>query len=223
MTEKQNVSPVDQPKVGERVRIAILRNNTWVPICWLRIGYDGSIYFGLLFGKPTKGGMLKKKSKSKLVKIEYDQIQEFEQGKIPSSSRVSFKSSSGEIHLGDKVIQGQPLDTLTKRTQLLLFHQTHPDNISNPEKTNTNDYDIGIGGYTFEENKPLLGSVFVSPYNPNQEISPIKPLNLEDSISIPLIFRGFSQTPDLLIQIVLGHGPEGPWPDLAGILIITQQ
>jgi hypothetical protein len=210
------------PEIGDRVRIAIRRGDSWIPICWVGAGNDGSVYFGLLIGRPAVGGRLMKQENSKEVGISYDDLEMFERDDVPSSSRVSFKAS-GEIHIGDEIRKGTPIESLSKPVQLCLFHQTHPDNIPLPEKKNPNDYDIGIEGYQFQDDKPLYGSLFVSPWRDKKSASPIHLKNMNESMTVALGFQGFSRAPDLLIQVVLGHGPSGPWPKMPGVVVLGRE
>jgi hypothetical protein len=92
------------PEIGDRVRIAIRRGDSWIPICWVRTGYDGSIYFGLLFGRPSVGGRLMKQENSKEVRIEFDDLEMLERDDIPSSSSsLSERKFGFPLHWSDSV------------------------------------------------------------------------------------------------------------------------
>ena len=218
MTCQHGMLITKYPEIGQRVRIAIRRGNTWIPICWIRAGSDGSVYFGVLFGRPNAGGALQKQTTSNEARINYDEIEMYEADDIPSSSRVSFKAS-GEVHVGAKILQGWPLESLSQTIQLCLFHQAHPDNIPVSEKKNPTDYDIGIEGYEFQEDRPTYGSLFVLPWTDGRPVAPIRLKNMEESVTVGLGLRGFSRTPDLFLQVVIGHGPKGPWPKMPGVVV----
>jgi hypothetical protein len=38
-----------------------------------------------------------------------------------------------------------------------------------------------------------------------------------------LAFRGFRRTPDMALQVAIGHGIEGPWPSLPEIAVLAQK
>ena len=125
------------PNVGDRVRVAIQYNEVWRPLAWLRVGKDGSIYLGLLTGRPSVAHYVGKPG-SKTVHIKYEEARELPD--VPSSSRVSFKAS-GEIHLAEKVLRGTPLDSLQKPRQLCLMMFVHPSRYIEPSTKNPKDYE----------------------------------------------------------------------------------
>jgi len=206
------------PKIGDRVRFAIHYKGAWRPLGWVRVGKDGSIYLGLLTGNPSVVRSFEKPA-SRVTKIKYDGAQEL--SKVPKSSRISFKAS-GEIHLGERVARNEPLESMQKPRQLCLMLFVHPSRYLPPKSKNPNDYDMGILGYEVDNLHPMYGALIVSPLGHSSVVHQPKLPNMTTFSGIALGFRGLSRTPDLLVQIVIGHGPKGPWPELPGVLVVQK-
>ena len=73
---------------------------------WVRVGNDSSIYVGMDFEKPERVGVTTKKHGGQAVNFKYGEV-DFDS--TPKSSRVSFKSDSGEIHFGEGKMIGTPI------------------------------------------------------------------------------------------------------------------
>jgi hypothetical protein len=210
------------PAVGDRVRVALLHGGQWRPILWLRVGKDGSVYAGVLVGTPSTGLLISKSVDQGKATISYSAGVTLAEKTLPSSSRVSFKAS-GEIHLGNKVLPGRPLEGLLRPLQLCIVTFVHPSRYRLPTKKNDNDYDVGIVGYPLDEARPMYGAIFASPWPYDGTISRISVGNMKCQSDIFLAFRNLGRTPDLALQVAIGHGPEGSWPNLPGIAVLAQQ
>jgi hypothetical protein len=206
------------PAIGDRVRIALLHEGVWRPLIWFRVGNDGSIYIGLLTEQPFMAKVLSKEA-SRVVAIKYDETQDLKE--LPSSSRISFKAS-GEIHFGDQKLDGIPLAQLSRTRQLCLFHLAHPSTYTPPKKHLAHDYDVGIAEYPVDEKRPLYGGVIVAPSTAGQISLPSKLSSMIAAASVCASFSGLTRTPDLIVQVLIGHGVEGPWPELPGVVILSK-
>ena len=197
-------------------------NKVWRPLVWLRIGTDGSIYCGLLTNQPSYGKLITKDVTDTGTTIKYDEGQELQDSEELKSSRVSFKAS-GEIHIPGGILQGIPLETLTKPIQLCLLMFAHPERYQTPHKKLKNDYDIGIVGYPVDDSCPLHGSLFVQPWDP--KVPPVFRRNTSMQVyaNVVLAFRDLRRTPALALQLVIGHGLAGPWPELPGLVIVSRK
>jgi hypothetical protein len=141
---------------------------------------------------------------------------------LPPSSRVSFKAS-GEIHLGNKVLEGHRLEGLSSPLQLCVATFVHPSRYRPPAKKNQNDYDIGIAGYPLDVGRPMYGAIFVSPWPIDGALNRIRVRNMNFQCDMFLGFRNLGRTPDLAVQIAIGHGPGGQWPDLPAIAVLERK
>ena len=205
---------IQLPKIGDRVRFAIWHANAWRPLGWLRVGKDCSIYFGLLSGTPSVAKETVLPS-AKQVQFRY---QEFKEVPPPKSSRVSFKVS-GEIHLGDSVRHGAPFSDLNEGRQLCTMIFAHPSRYRPPKKTNRYDFDVNIVGYAPVDDRPMWGGLFVAPFTDSPRLGE-KPPSMETAVSFAVGYRGLTCAPDLVVQIVFGHGATGPWPALPCVVVL---
>jgi hypothetical protein len=204
------------PEIGQRTRFAIEYNGAWRPLGWVRAGKDGSIYVGSLTGKPTSAQELEKAAE-KLVKINYRELRDL--SKLPTSSRLSFHPS-GEVHIGDKIVRGLvPLEKLHKPLQLCIMTFSHPRTYQPLSGKKTNEFDLRIADYRVDEERPTYGAIIVAPWTPQVQL-PAKLPNMTTFVGAAIGLRGFTKTADLLIGIVLGHGPKGPWPTRPGVGVL---
>jgi hypothetical protein len=96
----------------------------------------------------------------------------------------------------------------------------HPSRYRAPEKKNPNDFDIGITGYAPVDNKPMYGTLFVAPLKNSLSLSAKLP-NMEAAVTIAIGYRHLTRAQDIVVQIILGHGPTGPWPELPGVVVFA--
>lgn len=86
----------------------------------------------------------------------------------------------------------------------------HP-HIYNPLTKKDADFDLRIAGYRVDDERPMHGAIIVAPWAAKVQL-PAKLSNMTKFVGSAIGLKGFTKTPDLLIAIVLGHGPKGPWP-----------
>jgi hypothetical protein len=210
-----DVTNASLPKVGDRIRVAMFHGGAWRPLVWLRVGADGSVYIGLLLGRPSYARSMSKPG-APTIEMKYaDAIQH----PAPSKgSRVSFKAVSGEIHLGDRVLQGRPLKGLDTRRQLCLLQFVHPGRYQPPAQKSSKEYDIGIADYPLDESRPMFGAVIVEPWTAAVP-APVSLPSMSKYCRVWVDFRGLKEAPDLRLHVLIGHGPQGPWPKLPAVLV----
>jgi hypothetical protein len=97
----------------------------------------------------------------------------------------------------------------------------HPSRYRVPAKRNPNDLDIEIAGYAPADDKPMYGALIVAPLNESLSL-PAKLPNMEAAATFANGFRGLTRAPDMGVQIILGHGPVGSWPDLPGVSVAAK-
>ncbi len=209
------------PAIGDRVRVAIRYADGWRPLVWLRAGADGSIYVGLLLNAPDTARRASVAPEGGKVTFRYEDAETIPESELPPSSRVSFKAS-GEIHLGNELLRGRPLERLSRPVQLCLIRFIHPSRYREPAKKNANDYDVAIVGYPVDVGRPMYGAIFASPWPVDGQIARNTVGSMRFQNDVFLAFRGFQRTPDLALQIAIGHGIEGPWPPLPEIAVLAE-
>lgn len=208
------------PEIGQRVRIGIRYNGSWRPLCWLRIGKDGSIYVGMLTNEPTIARRWSAPVSSREHTILYRDAQ-----KIPlprKGSRVSFKVD-GNIHLGDENLRGWPLNSLERARQLCMMLFVHPSRYRTPVKKSKNDFDIEIRDYSVSENQPLYGALIVAPATMNFEGLPRRLPSMKTGVRVAFKCDELRKCPDLWVIVLLGHGVTGEWPSLPHITCLSKK
>jgi hypothetical protein len=204
------------PAIGQRIRFAIHHADGWRPLGWVRTGKDGSVYVGALLGKPNVARAVDKPAE-KQTRVEYRELEQ--RAQVPKSSRLSFHPS-GEVHIGDKVVKGLvPLAKLERPLQLCTMMFAHPSRYLPPITGSDNDFDLGIVGYQVDDERPMYGAIVVTPWTATAQV-PTRLDNMTFYIGAAVGLRGFTETPDLLIAIIVDHGPKGPRPDLPGIVVL---
>ena len=198
------------PEIGQRVKLAIRYGGAWRPLIWVRAGKDGSVYVGLLTGKPTVAKAAEKAA-GKVTRIDYSDLKKLSE--VPKSSRLSFKAS-GELHIGNTVVTGLvPLKDLKRPLHLCNVFFAHPGRYKPLSRKHKDDYDIRIEEYKVDDERPTYATVFVAPLDTKTNLL-VRLSSMTHFVFRTIPFRGFTKTPDLLVGIVLGHGPKRAWPDL---------
>jgi hypothetical protein len=185
-------------------------------------GLNGSIYVGLLVGAPNTGRFGFKEVENREATVSFSKGEPLAGKSLLPSSRVSFKAS-GEIHLGNRVLRGRPLEGLSSPLQLCVVTFVHPSRYRLPPKKNQNDYDVGIAGFPIDVDRPTYGAIFVSPWPIDGALNRIRVKNMTFQCDILLGFRNLARTPDLALQIAIGHGPKGQWPNLPAIAVLERK
>jgi hypothetical protein len=203
------------PKLGQNYRILVSYQKLWHPIFWFKIGQDGSIYLGPRFKNVT---MLKKGAKlikGKQTKILYEEGQEINNPEIlKNANKISFHTS-GIVHAaGDKLLRGE-IRTIQDQQALCQMLFQHPSQYA-PVSTIRNT-DICLN-YAFNEDCPLQGLIFVAPAD---KCKVIQEKSFENQITLILQYSNLKGTPDLILQIVLGHGLVGKWPPQTYLFFIS--
>ena len=209
------------PKVGDRIRIAISHAGLWRPLAWLRVAKDGSIYFGVLLGRPLTARLVTKSPLGSEGQIKYNEGQLLERGRLPKGSRASFHPS-GEIHLRNEMMYGSPFRDLKRRRQLCLFHLTHPKHYRPAERRKANDYDLTILDYQVDDSRPMYGTLFVEPYMSGSAPQFARLSSMTYCKTVYISFTDLSGTMPLTVQVAIGHGIKGSWPPAPGVLVLTQ-
>lgn len=201
------------PSVGDRIRLSLSYDGAPRPLVWIRVGTDGSVYAGLLLGSPSTAISGSSDVVAGKARFDLKEGATLQEGQVPKSSRVSFKAS-GEIHMSNKIFRGAPLETLVRPRQLALMLFIHPARYRPPAKANANDYDVCAENYPFDQEHPVYGALFVAPWSKDLPISRVPVQSMRFQLDWFFGFSGLTRTPDLMIQVALGHGVRGSWPQL---------
>jgi hypothetical protein len=205
------------PSVGDRIRVALWHADAWRPLLWLRVGRDGSIYAGLLLGQPSYGKAGDKPA-GPSVTIKYSEGRLLGPEDFNKGSRVSFKAS-GEVHLGSKIVRGEPLVNLRRPLQLCTFAFVHPARYRPPSKRNSNDYDVAIQDFPVDDNRPLYGALFVRPWDGGAVAPPAPMRSMKRSVRFAFGFSDLQRASSYSLGLAIGDGVEGRWPPLPYVVV----
>jgi hypothetical protein len=211
------------PKVGERIRVAIMHGGQWRPLLWLRVGKDGSLYLGLLLNQPSYGTIGAKGGSGSQIRVNYGEGNPVTAEDLKKGSRVSFKVS-GEIHMGAAVHPGPSLQALAKPVQLCIVAFVHPLRYRPPpHKTAKRDYDIGIVDYPVDDSRPMYGSIWVGPWDGGQVEAHggLKSMDVWQSFAFG--FSGLRKAADYYVSATIGHGLVGTWPPLPYVVVVSER
>jgi hypothetical protein len=208
----------EMPKIGERVRFAISYRGDWRVLFWMRVSDGGDIYCGALDGKPGTARSLSRAISGPENRIEYADTIKLTGSDVPKSPRVSFHPD-GRINIGNDILYGRALSTLSKPRQLCLIQFAHPRAYLPPKRKSDNDYDVGLYDYPVDDERPMYGALFVEPWPQGGKAGIRKLASMTKAVNYAVGFRGLTRTPDLAVQLVVGHGPRGQWPELPAVLV----
>lgn len=202
-----------EPAINDRIRIAVQYQDAWRPIFWLQVAKDGSVYLGPRYTDVSvlREGTKQVSGSSVSVKYEEGQDVNVELRKVP---KISFHASGVINVVGDRLQRGS-LRTIVEQQELCRALFQHPSRYA--AISQIKDRDICLN-YPLDETRPLQSILFVAPSN-NAKL--VRLLSATNQINLMLPFFGLAGVPDLLLQLVLGHGPVGAWPPLAYIMFDT--
>lgn len=208
MTQEAVEYPVYFPDADDRIRILIEYGGSWRPLFWFKVARDGSIYLGPRYvditvlrhgvAQPIEGGEFR---------VSYDDGTEVTDAKLIKKAKLSLHAS-GIINTPIGRFTGFSLRSITSQQLLCLALFKHPSAFAGIATSAVRKRDVCLR-YPVEETRPLWCQLFVGPKDRAQLVT--RPSAV---FQIILLFRyeGFSGVPDLLLQLVIGHGGQGPWP-----------
>jgi hypothetical protein len=205
-----------EPKINDRIRLVLTYEKRVRPILWFQVKRDGSIYFGIRRNNPP---VMKKGSKvveGSTIRFNYSEGEIVDSIRARNNPRVSYHTS-GEVHLAETVFPGMSMNSITK-TELIVFlifeHLTKAFSLTKQEK-----HDIAIP-FKFEEDKPLMGPLYVSPSNIGSQR--LRPIYFPKAVSQTNLFFGYSNLDgcqDFTLQVALYNVAGGPWPPYSYIIM----
>jgi len=119
---------------------------------------------------------------------------------------LSFHSS-GVINLGGMRWQRGSWRQLTQPHQLCLFVLEHPSQFPPSRGIRKRDF---VVKYPVDEARPIHGKLFVAPKG--------TVVGLKDVVhQTRLVFNVIDLVPPMYVELVLGHGLAGPWPQRTSV------
>ena len=193
------------PDPGDRIRLLINYEGFWRGLLWVKVGKDGSIY---LAPRITNVISVKQGDKEPVdgeVIVKYDEGESVLDDETLQNPKVSFHAS-GLIRAGGKRLKGPPLRALTAQRMLCQVLFEHPANREPIAKIGKRDICLS---YPVDEERPLACGVLIAP---SSNFSPASFDSAAHCSIAGLKYSGLDDVPDMMLQLVLWHGPTGPWP-----------
>lgn len=200
-------------EVGVVYRLALPFEGTWRRMLWFQVKEDASIYLGLCLkhlrwmrrgSKPFRNGQ---------VTIGYDEGEPVTEASLIKNPKASFHGS-GVIHAAGEFSSTEPLRSIREQREVCRVLLQHPSTF--PTIRVPRRHDICIG-YEFDESRPLQGIALAAPPDRARVIL-VRGARRQTTEWFE--FNDLEAVPGLVVQIVLGDGPEAPWPP--GSLIFFQ-
>lgn len=209
-------APLYTPEPGDRIRVLLKYGGEWRPVFWFAVGGDGSVYLGPRFANISVLRKGSKEIKQGQLTINYEEGQDVSKPDLLKNPKVSFHGS-GTIIAADERFFRDPLRSL-KQQQLLCgtvfmnlgrYAPVHPSRIGKR--------DICLR-YPVDKERPLYGFMYVAPVT---EARLVRQPSATYQVNLLLSYSGLQRMPDTVVQLVLAHGPTGPWPPYAYVFFGT--
>lgn len=202
------------PRLNEKYRILVHYKNKWRPILWFQVKKDGSIYLGPRYENIEslkKGSGIAKNGKIRINYADGENITD--PNVIKQAGKTSFHASGVISSLGNRQFRNKLRDVKQQELLCMVLFE-HPSKfkaVDRPRKT-----DICIK-YSLDETSPLQAQLYVAPKDSSLIIDN---KNLAYQIAMLLSYEGFEESMKsaITLQIKLGHGPKGLWPQQTYLL-----
>lgn len=204
------ITPVEcaifEPGHGDNIRILLEYENGWRPILWMEVSKDGSIYLG-----PRKKTVSEIRqnivhcSSNQPIQIKYSDGVEITNTKDRNRLKISFHSS-GIVNSPTGRSIRSAIRSLESQELLCILLFQHPKEFDVVPAVRKRDVCLR---YPIDEQRPFYARLYIAP---SRDLIPV----LDDSAKyqLGLIFE-YPARPEikaLTLQLVISHGPEGPWP-----------
>jgi hypothetical protein len=200
--------PPYTPDPGDRIRILVEYGQAWRPIFWFQLARDGSVYLGPRYTEITE------LRQGNAVPLEDSQFRvSYADGAAITDPEVRKKAklslhASGVINTPAGRFARSSLRSLSDQQLLCLALFQHPSAFAIIDMAAVKNRDVCLR-YPIDEARPLWCHLYVSPKEKTRVVTPTSTVFQLN----PLFeYSGLEGVPDLVLQLVLGHGPEGPWP-----------
>ena len=203
-----------EPDAGDRIRVCVLYGGSWRPLLWFELEKDGSLYLGPRLTKPS---VLKRGAaapKDGALSISYSEGEVVADSAVLKNPKFSFHAS-GLTHAAGQRLVREPIRGLREQKELCILLFQHPSSrepLSGPVRKR----DVCLERYKVDESAPIHGMLFIAPDTCGR---PVAMQLAEHQFNLFFHFTGLADgAPNLLLQLVLGHGLRGPWPPATYVL-----
>lgn len=210
------LAAVWEPKINDRIRLILQYDKRVRPIFWFQVKMDGSIYFGIRRQNPQVMKRGSKDIEGSTVRFNYSEGEIIDSFRTRNNPKVSYHAS-GEVHLAGAVFPGKSINSLTETELIAFLIFEHLTKVFTLTKRERNDIPIP---FRFDEDKPLVGQLYVSPYNTDsQRINPISFPKADWQTNLFFEYRNLDGCQDFNLELALYTIGRGPWPPYSYILM----
>jgi len=190
------------------MRVVIQDGNLWRPLFWFRVTKDCSVYLGPRYKKVNEMRVGEiQPNKEGLMRVGYGDGSSVEDPDILRDAHISFHGS-GITHAGGERFQISTLRELARLDLLCFALFQKLDSFQAIQTKQIRKRDVCLA-YPIDQNKPLAAQLYASPIQ--KEFTPIRIGSAEFQINLVFIYQNLDLG-SLVLQLVLFHGLEGPWP-----------
>lgn len=208
MAQEQIECLLFRPDPGDRLRVAIHYGGAWRPIFWFEVAQDGSVYLGPRYIDPTQLRYgVSKRSQGGQFHFTYGDGTEITDHATRKKAKVSFHAS-GVINTPGGRTNAISLRSISKQRLLCSAIFQHLSAFEPIQTAALRKRDVCLR-YPVDESRPLWAHLYVAPNNKAQVVRPRSTIFQMNPF---FAYCGLNGVPDILLQLVLGHGAQGPWP-----------
>lgn len=213
MSTKPVECAVYTPDLGDRLRILVEYAGTWRPILWIELAKDGSVYLGprkieitdLRHGAYSLNG--------EQVRVLYADGIEITDPEARKKAKLSFHAS-GVINAPMGRTTRTPLRSLEGQELLCVALFQHPSQFDAISQDAVRKRDVCLR-YPVDEQSPFWACLFVAP---TERVAPVIQSSVAYQLTLMFQYSSGPEIAALTLQVVLCHGPQGPWPPYTYVL-----
>jgi hypothetical protein len=196
------------PDHGDTVRILIEDAGEWRPILWMEVSEDGSVYVGprkVVISELRHG--IARRLDDDHIRVLYSDGLEIADEEVRKKAKLSFHAS-GIVNAPMGRATRNALRSLESQELLCLVLFQHPKEFGAVPFSAVRKRDVCLR-YPIDEQRPIWARLYIAP---DRKSIPV----LDDSVAhqLNLVFE-YPASPKIdavTLQVVLSHGPKGPWP-----------
>jgi hypothetical protein len=207
MPQEWTECPLFTPEAGDRIRVLIEYGGSWRPIFWFQVSRDGSVYLGpryvditqLLYGAASRV--------EDGFRVSYGNGAAITDPEVRKRAKLLLHAS-GVINTPAGRATRPSLRSLSEQQLLCSALFQHPGAFDVVDIAAIKRRDVCLR-YPIEEARPLWCHLYVAPGMNNQVV---KPASAVFQLNALFKYAALDGVPDLVLQLVFGHGAAGPWP-----------
>ena len=208
MTKRRQEIATYDTAYGDRIRIVIDTGDELSPVYWLCLKADGSVYTGPRLIKVSEHlhGVARQNEGGDYV-VTAEDGQPVTDPDVLGDVNTSFHGS-GVVNSPSVRVFRDPIRDLRDQ-QWPCFVGFQPfDRYEVISRDKVRPRDVCLR-YPVNDNCPVMGYVFVAPKG---QARPVNITNALYQINLMFEYKVGNEIDDMVVQVVLFHGPTGPWP-----------